>query len=99
MKWNSGGKRWTYEYKYRKGGKTLCCLYAKPDVLGFMLIFGKAEREKVKNIRDELLVETCRIYDEATTFHDGKWVMFELLDASLFSDMEKLLQIKRKPNK
>ena len=27
--WNSGGKDWTYEYKYRRGGKTLCCLYAK----------------------------------------------------------------------
>ena len=21
--WNTGGKNWTYEYKYRKGGKTL----------------------------------------------------------------------------
>ena len=24
--WNTGGKNWTYEYKYRRGGKTLCCL-------------------------------------------------------------------------
>ncbi len=21
--WNNGGKNWTYEYKFRKGGKTL----------------------------------------------------------------------------
>lgn len=26
--WNSGGKAWTYEYKYLRGGKTLCALYA-----------------------------------------------------------------------
>ena len=26
--WNTGGKDWTYEYKYRRGGKTLCCLYS-----------------------------------------------------------------------
>lgn len=25
--WNTGGKKWTYEYKYRRGGKTLCTLY------------------------------------------------------------------------
>ncbi len=31
--WNSGGKRWTYEYKYRRGGKTLCALYAKEKYL------------------------------------------------------------------
>ena len=24
--WGSGGKAWTYEYKYRRGGKTLCAL-------------------------------------------------------------------------
>lgn len=27
--WNIGDKNWTYEYKYRRGGKTLCSLYAK----------------------------------------------------------------------
>ena len=26
--WNQGGKAWAYEYKYRRGGKTLCALYA-----------------------------------------------------------------------
>ena len=97
--WNNGGKKWTYEYKYRRGGKSLCALYAKDNVFGFMIIFGKAEREKVEAIRSDLSPETQRIYDEATTYHDGKWVMFELTDTSLFSDMEKLLMIKQKPNK
>lgn len=97
--WNNGGKKWTYEYKYRRGGKSLCALYAKENVFGFMIIFGKAERDKVEAIRGDLSPETQRIYDEATTYHDGKWVMFELTDTSLFSDMEKLLMIKRKPNK
>ncbi|WP_018212663.1 DUF3788 domain-containing protein [Desulfitobacterium hafniense] len=97
--WNGGGKKWTYEYKYRRGGKTLCALYAKENVFGFMIIFGKAEREKVEAIRSDLSPEIQRIYDEATTYHDGKWVMYELTDTSQFSDMEKLLMIKRKPNK
>ena len=26
--WNAGWKNWIYEYKYRKGSKTLCSLYA-----------------------------------------------------------------------
>lgn len=97
--WNNGGKRWTYEYKYRRGGKTLCTLYAKKNVFGFMIIFGKAEREKFEAVRHECSLEVRRIYDEATTYHDGKWVMFELTDTSMFSDMERLLQIKRRPNR
>lgn len=97
--WNSGGKKWVYEYKYRRGGKTLCALYAKENCIGFMVIFGKDERTKVEAIRDTLSENVCRTYDEAKTYHDGKWVMFEPTDTSLFDDYMKLLLIKRKPNK
>ena len=97
--WNNGGKRWTYEYKYRRGGKSLCALYAKENVFGFMIIFGKGERAKFEAKRNNYSLEVQRVYDESTTYHDGKWMMFELTDTSLFPDMEKLLLIKRKPNK
>lgn len=97
--WNNGGKAWKYEYKYRRGGKTLCALYAKENVIGFMLIFGKGEREKFEAARQEYSETVQTFYDEATTYHDGKWIMFEMTDTSLFTDLEKLLLIKRKPNK
>ena len=97
--WNSGGKKWRYEYKYRKGGKSLCALYAKENVFGFMIIFGKYERAKFEMNRNDYSLEVQRVYDESTTYHDGKWMMFELTNTSLFPDMEKLLLIKRKPNK
>ena len=44
--WNKGGSCWRYEYKYRRGGRTLCGLYLRESCLGFMVILGKAEREK-----------------------------------------------------
>lgn len=97
--WNNGGKKWTYECKYRRGGKSLCALYAKENVFGFMIIFGKDERAKFEADRNDYSIEVQRIYDESMTYHDGKWMMFQLTDNSLFSDMEKLLRIKRKPNK
>jgi hypothetical protein len=50
--WNHGGKKWTYEYKYRRGGKTLCALYAKEQTIGFMVILGKDERTKFESMRE-----------------------------------------------
>ena len=96
--WNHGGKKWTYEYKYRRGGKTLCALYAKEQTIGFMVILGKDERTKFESMREMFSNAAQKIYDETTTFHDGKWLMFELKDTSLFNDIERLLSIKRKPN-
>lgn len=97
--WNTGGKKWTYEYKYRRGGKTLCCLYAKNHCVGFLVIFGKEERVKFEEIRGTLSSAVCRQYDEAKTYHDGKWVMFEPTDTAEFDDYMKLLAVKRKPNR
>lgn len=97
--WNSGGKAWKYEYKYRRGGKTLCSLYAGGDGMGFMVILGKAEREKFETQRQSFSAEVQRAYDESQTFHDGKWIMFMPKDTSMIKDFIKLLEIKRRPNR
>ncbi|MCI8386377.1 MAG: DUF3788 domain-containing protein [Acutalibacter sp.] len=97
--WDKGGKVWTYEYKYRRGGKTLCALYARENCVGFMIIFGKDERLKFEKDRENYSQEAQRIYDESRTYHDGKWMMFEPMDTSLFEDFLRLLRIKRRPNR
>ena len=97
--WNNGGKNWTYENKFRKSGKTLCAFYFKENMLGFMIIFGKEERTKVEEIRNELSSDILETYDNAQTFHDGKWVMFNITDYSMIEDFKKLLFIKKKPNR
>ena len=97
--WNSGGKAWTYEYKYRRGGKTLCALYARENCVGFMVILGKDERAKFESGRSEYSENVQKVYDDSKTYHDGKWLMFEPVDTSLFADFMRLLAIKRRPNR
>ena len=97
--WNKGGKAWDYEYKYRRGGKTLCALYARERCIGFLIVFGKEERLKFEANRANFKEQVQRVYDDAKTYHDGKWVMFEPVDTSLFEDFMQLLCIKRKPNR
>ena len=97
--WNKGGKAWKYEYKYRRGGKTLCALYARENCIGFMVILGKEERLKFEADQDSYAKEVQETYSEAQTYHDGKWIMFEPMDTSLFDDFLRLLAIKRRPNR
>ena len=97
--WDKGGKAWKYKYKYCRGGKTLCALYARENCVGFMIALGKDERSKFEADRENYTKEVQEIYDEAKTYHDGKWIMFEPTDTSLFDDFMRLLQIKRKPNR
>lgn len=95
----SGYRDWVYEQKYRRGGKTLCTLCAQENRIGLQIVFGKAEREKVEAIREELSPATLRTYDAAHTWHDGKWVMFHLEEPSQFDEFFRLLSLKRRPNR
>lgn len=97
--WNSGGKAWTYEYKYRRAGKTLCALYAREGCIGFMVILGKAEREKFEGQRQEFSEGVQKVYDDSQTCHDGKWMMFLPENADMIEDYMRLLNIKRRPNR
>lgn len=93
-KWNN----WKYEHKYRRGGKTLCTLYAKENCFSIQIIFGKDERAKFENEQHTYSDEIQSIYNNSTTYHDGKWMSFETINSQL-EDIQKLLRIKRKPNK
>ena len=77
----------------------MCALYAREGCVGFMVILGKEERFTFEIDRENYSPEVQRIYDEAKTYHDGKWIMFEPTDTSMFDDFMKLLSIKRKPNR
>ncbi|MDR0981407.1 MAG: DUF3788 domain-containing protein [Methanocalculaceae archaeon] len=97
--WNTGGKAGPYECKFRRGGKTLCSLYPRIGNFGFMVIFGGVEREAFAAVRDAFSPEVLKVYDAAKTYHDGKWVMLNISDGSLFSDMQRMLLLKRRPNR
>lgn len=93
-KWND----WRYEHKYRRGGKTLLTMYAKDHCFIIQIIFGKDERAKFEPEQQTYSDEIQSVYNNSTTFHDGKWMSFEP-DLSLLEDIQKLLRIKRRPNK
>lgn len=97
--WNKGFGDWIYEYKYRRGGKTLCTLYAKQDVAKILIILGKAEREKYELKREKFSEEMLDLYDETKTYHDGKWLWIPIDESLSLDDIITLLKIKRRPNR
>ncbi len=97
--WDKGFGPWEIEYKYRRGGKTLCTLYAKKDAAELLITYGKAEREKFEDIQDSFSPSILAIYNAAEVLHDGKWLWFPLDENLLLSDVTSMLKIKRRPNR
>lgn len=97
--WDKGFGCWEAEHKYRRGGKTLCTLYAKEGSAVLLITLGKAEREKFEAQRGAFSRPLQRLYDETATYHDGKWLWIPLDERFCESDAERLLRIKRRPNR
>ena len=97
--WNSGGKNWTYEYKYRRGGKTLCGLYAKKPLPGVPGDFREEEAGQSGSHLKDLSPAIRAQYEQAQTYHDGKWVMFHPEGTTHLEEYMQLLALKRKPNR
>ena len=97
--WAKGFGDWEIEYKYRRGGKTLCTFYAKEDVANLLIIYGKAEREKFEIIKGSVSNELQDIYERTETFHDGKWLWIPLDNNIKIEDIIEMLKIKRRPNR
>lgn len=87
------------ELKFKQGKKTILTVYIRKDKFTFLLIFGKKEREHFEAHREEFSQYVCGYYDNSKTYHDGKWMFFDVTTLEQLEDIKKLIQIKKKPNR
>lgn len=87
------------ELKFRRGGKTILTIYIREDRFDFLVIFGKAEREKFELEYDTFLKEIRSIYDNSKTYHDGKWMWIPVADLDTLEAVKRLIMIKKQPNR
>lgn len=87
------------ELKFRRGGKTVLTVYIRENCYDFLIIFGKAEREKYEKERDTFPKVIRDIYDGSKTYHDGKWMMIPIADLDTLEAVKRMIMIKKKPNR
>lgn len=87
------------ELKFRRGGKTILTIYIRDDQYDFLVIFGKHERDKFEEQRNDFPKMIRDIYDNSTTYHDGKWMSIPVSDMETLESVKKLILIKKKPNR
>lgn len=87
------------ELKFRQGQKTILTVYIHEDHFRFLVIFGKAEREKFEQLREMFSDFLTDHYDRARTYHDGKWMYIDVFEPWQLEEVKKLILIKKKPNR
>ena len=94
--WLYSGKKHGWSVRYKKS-KSFCTMIPEKGRCLLLIVFGGEERAKVDTIRTNLSAQVRKAYDEATTYHDGKWLLLTINNKTMLADAETLLAVKRKP--
>ena len=70
-----GGKKYGWAWKYRKGGRTLTCLFPEHGAFTVLVVLGGKEMEKHADILADLSPATRIQLDNTKQYHDGKWLV------------------------
>lgn len=87
------------ELKLRRGGKTLVTLYLRDGYFSVMLIYGCKEREAFEAAQADFPQRIVDVYQASRTYHDGKWMLFDVHGEADLEGLIRLLSIKKKPNR
>lgn len=87
------------ELKFKQGQKTILTVYIHEDRFTFLIIFGKKEREIFEAVKEEYPQWMLDYYENANTYHDGKWMFVDVKNLQELEVIKKLILIKKKPNR
>jgi hypothetical protein len=95
--WLYGGKNrgWSLRYKKTRALVTLVPEYGR---FSTVVVMGGAEREKFEERRYARRPQLVKLYDEAKSYIDGKWLTIAVSSADDLQDVKDILTMKRPPN-
>ncbi len=93
------GSNYGWAIRYRKSGKTLCCLFPEKGAFSVLIVLGRKEIAKTMLMLDEFHNSTKKIILNTKQLHDGRWLWIRILRVDEIDDIKDLIKIKRKPKK
>ncbi|MGY2337773.1 DUF3788 domain-containing protein [Pseudomonas sp. SDO5532_S415] len=94
--WRYGGKKRGWVLRYKKT-KAFCSLLPGYRQLSVQVVLGRVEREKFEERRYFWRPQLVKLYDDAHTYTDGKWLTIGVSSADDRHEVMELVSMKRAP--
>ncbi len=85
-----------WNVKYQKGGKALCTLYPMPGYFIALVVIGERQAGEAELLMPALSGYTRALYAR-TPVVLGRWLMMDVKDAAVLSDVKALIGLRVKP--
>lgn len=88
-----------WNVKYKKSGRALCTLYPESGFFTCMVSIGSREASEAEMLLQHATSYVQGIYDSAALFNGGRWLMIEVTDEEILTDVKELIGTRVKPKK
>jgi hypothetical protein len=85
------------EVKYRKAGRTLLTLLPREGSFTALVVLGGAETKRALEL--DLGRGVRQVLEEATQYHDGRWLFVPVKSKRDVRDLVSLIALKRRPDR
>lgn len=92
--WLYGGKNRGWSLRYKRT-KAFCTLVPEYGRFSAAVVLGRVEQEKFEERRYAWRPPLVKLYDEAKTYTDGKWLMVPIASMDDLHEVMDLLAMKR----
>lgn len=88
-----------WNVKFKKSGKSLCTLYPMHNYFIALVVVGAREENEVEAAaRADVFTAYVKTLYQKTAFSAmGKWLMIEVKDEAVLSDIRRLIEIRMRP--
>lgn len=90
-------KRYGWDVKYRKGGRTLLSLTPDEGRFTALVVLGGAEARAAREL--DLGEHVRAVFEDAEQLHDGRWLHILVESERDVQDIQVLLALKRRPRR
>lgn len=94
--WLHGGKKRGWSLRYKKT-RAFCTLIPAYRQLSVLVVLGGAEQQKFEERRYTWSPKLVELYDDARSYHDGKWLIVTISSKDDRQDVMELVSMKRHP--
>lgn len=86
-----------WNVKYQKAGRSLCTLYPMQGFFIAMVVIGTKEAAGAALLKPLLSPPVQHVMQTASGMAGAKWLMIEVTNAQIASDVKQLIALRRKP--
>lgn len=97
IEYSGCGMRPGWNIKYQKASRGLCTIYPAKGIFTVLVVIGTQQEQEAELVIQNATEYTKALYANAKASKMGRWLMMDVADEAVLTDVKRMIATRRKP--